>query len=142
MEKSSNGMIFNIESIQKIFCDFGYKLKVEMLPDIAFHMKQKWNGVENPIRRENPGFNFSFPNDDKYHPTKGFSIIQSDSVFANGILYEEEGRKFYFYFIGSDISKIYRDDDLYQLFKDCSRDIISRFSKSEIRDFNLSLLGI
>ena len=37
---------------------------------------------------------------------------------------------------------IYRDDEMYQLYQDCSKEIRKYFSKEELREISLNLLGV
>ena len=137
MEKNSNGMISNIDDVIETFCNYGFNLKMDSFPDIAFTMKQRFSGIKDVSYRDNPVFKFS---KDKQ---KNFMIFENYSVYHNGVSYEEEGRKFYFFSIQNHISElIYRDDEMYQLYRDCSKEIRKYFSKEELREISLNLLGV
>jgi len=137
MERNSNGMISNINDIIETFCKYGFELKVESFPDISFTIQQKFRGVKDISHRDNTAFKFTWSD-----TQKTFIIFENYSVYHKGVSYEEEGRKFYFFSIQNYISEIYHDDEMYQLYQDCSKEIRKCFSKEELREISLNLLGV
>lgn len=139
MEKSSNGMISDINDLVKLFCDYGFNLKMYSFPDIAFSMEQRFKGIKDVLSRENPAFRFIWHNNKEIT----FTIFENHSIHHKGITYQEEGKKFYFFSVQNNISElIYRDDEMYQLYKDCSKEIMKFFAKEELREISLNLLGV
>jgi hypothetical protein len=70
MERSLSGMTFNMDDIIDSFCKYGFTLKMSSFPDISFHMQQKFKGVLDIKRRENPSFNFT------WQEGKSFTILK------------------------------------------------------------------
>lgn len=125
MEENLNGTTFNIDEIIKSFCSFGFKLKIEQNVDFAHKMDQIWKGVENPIIRKESVWTFTW---DKF---RYFTIFE---VFDKGFFFSFE-------YDGYEL-KIYSESELTQMYEDICEVISHEFSKEELRDIKLNVIGV
>ena len=134
-----------IDRLIEVMKSYDFEVKLSYMPDLSYHLKQKWAGVEEPVSRESRSWLFRRIRDKNLHITDynnriEFNVFENISVYSNGIHYEEEGKMFYFLSVGQYISEVFQQDELELLLKDWYDRILKEFKLDEIRDFKLNRL--
>lgn len=130
MEENLNGTTFNIDEIIKSFCNFGFKIKIEQNVDFAHKMEQIWKGVKNPIIRKESVWKF------RWNKYIGFSIYE---VFGKGFFWHFSGDFPNFNFSHC---QIYSEIEIEKMHDDIFKMLSSKFSKEELREIKLNVIGV
>lgn len=132
-----------ISDIMDTFESYGYSVMKEMMPNLAWAVEQSFNKVKNPTSKEDLTIRFTWPREYIGDNSKNFTIFEQESGSFNGQHFGSPGHVYYFYSFDFDMSgKMYRDDDLDSLLKDCYNEVISRMGVDGLRNIKLTNLGI
>jgi hypothetical protein len=134
-----------IDRLIEVMKSYDFEVNEKEVPDLSFHMRQVWDGVKEPHKRNDRTWLFRRIRDKSrdildYKNRIEFNIFENRSVYSKGIHYEEEGKVFYFLSVGQYISEVFQQDELELLLKDWYDRILKEFKLDEIRDFKLNRL--
>lgn len=132
-----------IDDIIEVFGKYGFVFEQDTMPNLAWSMDQRRNGVkdEDRINKDDRVFRLKWKDD--RNSFKNFTIFEQETVYNNGIKYEDKDRLFYFFSFGMDYNgKIYRDNELDFLMKDIHDELVELLTVSEIRELKLINLGV
>ena len=134
-----------IDRLIEVMESYDFEVNEKEVPDLSFHMRQVWDGVKEPVKRNDRAWLFRRIRDKSrdildYSNRIEFHIYEATSVYDNGIHYEEEGKKFYFLSVGQYISNVFQQDQLDSLLKEWYDGIVKILKLDEIRDFKLNRL--
>lgn len=131
----------NIDSILNKFKDCGYLITERSMVDLGHTMEQtmiKKIPKDQVKERYERNWTIHYIND----PYNYFSIFENYDVISDGVSYYDPNHFHYFYSIGSDVCKVYHENDLCYLYNDLISDLVGVLNKSELRQLKLSLIGI
>lgn len=131
----------NISNIITIFNDMGFKVKKMDMPDLAYYFEQKWTlkVPDSEIKeRNNISYTIHYDNDIRNY----FSVFEDCEVNSDGINYCDPNKFHYFYSFGTEISKIYHQDDISNMFDDLINDMSSILKLDQLREVKLRSIGV
>jgi hypothetical protein len=129
-----------VNEIIKRFESYGYVVEKQQIPNVLNYYSQIDLLPEDRQDKENLRLSFFYQN--KYS-TKNFIIYENDSIYSNGVSYEEEGVKYYYYSFGTKISRVYGFNELDKLSNDCYHEMINYFTSEQISDIrNIKLTNM
>lgn len=124
-----------ITDILKTFENLGFFIKEQDMPDIAFHVSQKFNGIPENEIKERYDRSWIITNSENR-----IIISENFEVYSDGIRYFDPYHKHYFFSIRDTISEIYHSNQLDDLYFDLLSYIYKNFDKSSVRDIKISIL--
>lgn len=135
--------MIDIDYIINTFKDFGYRVESNEVPDLAFHMKQKWSNMLDIEERSDTSYNIHYGKRPYGDHNDFFSVFKVYEVHSNGKTYHDPN-DFHYFYNAADISRIYHQREIEDLLDDLMNELVSMkvLSTACLREWKLNKIGI